>query len=217
MELCKYIDHTLLRADAVPEEIERLCREAVEHRFASVCVNGKYVPLAARLTAGTDVGVACVVGFPLGAMASEAKAFEAAKAVRDGASEIDMVIDIGAAKAHDFAAVESDVRAVVRAADGCAIVKAIIETCLLTDDEKRAACRAAVAGGAAFVKTSTGFSKGGATVEDVRLMREKVGPDVGVKASGGVRTREAAEAMIAAGTTRIGTSSGAKICEQANM
>ncbi len=216
MELCRYIDHTLLRADAVPEEIERLCREAVEHRFASVCVNGKYVPLAARLTTGTDVGVACVVGFPLGAMASEAKAFEAATAVRDGASEIDMVIDIGAAKAGDFAAVEQDVRAVVRAADG-RTVKAIIETCLLTDDEKRAACRAAVAGGAAFVKTSTGFSKGGATAEDVRLMREAVGPDIGVKASGGVRTREAAEAMIAAGATRIGTSSGAKICEQANM
>ena len=211
MELCRYIDHTLLRADAVPEEIERLCREAVEHRFASVCVNGKYVPLAARLTAGTDVGVACVVGFPLGAMASEAKAFEAAKAVRDGAREIDMVIDIGAAKAHDFSAVERDVRAVVRAAEGRA-VKAIIETCLLTDDEKRAACRAAVAGGAAFVKTSTGFSKGGATVEDVRLMRETVGPDIGVKASGGVRTREAAEAMIAAGATRIGTSSGVAIC-----
>ncbi len=216
MELCRYIDHTLLRADAVPEEIERLCREAVEYSFASVCVNGKYVPLAARLTAGTDVGVACVVGFPLGAMASEAKAFEAAKAVRDGASEIDMVIDIGAAKAGDFAAVESDVRAVVRAADGRA-VKAIIETCLLTDDEKRAACRAAVAGGAAFVKTSTGFSKGGATEADVRLMRETVGPDVGVKASGGIRDRETAEAMIAAGATRIGTSSGAKICEQANM
>ena len=216
MELCKYIDHTLLRADAVPEEIERLCREAVEHRFASVCVNGKYVPLAARLTAWTGVTVACVVGFPLGAMASEAKAFEAAQAVRDGAGEIDMVIDIGAAKAGDFAAVESDVRAVVRAVEGHT-VKAIIETCLLSDYEKRAACRAAVAGGAAFVKTSTGFSKGGATVEDVRLMRETVGPDIGVKASGGVRTREAAETMISAGATRIGTSSGAKICEQANM
>ena len=212
MELCKYIDHTLLRADAVPEEIERLCREAVEHRFASVCVNGKYVPLAARLTAGTDVKVACVVGFPLGAMSSEAKAFEAAKAVSDGAHEIDMVIDIGAAKAGDFETVESDVRAVVRAAEGRAIVKAIIETCLLSDDEKRAACRAAVAGGAAFVKTSTGFSKGGATVEDVHLCRETVGPDIGVKASGGVRTREAAEAMISAGATRIGTSSGVAIC-----
>lgn len=213
MELNKYIDHTLLRADATSAEIEKLCREAVEYNFASVCVNGKYVSLAAKCVAGSGVGVAAVVGFPLGAMSSAAKAFEAAQAAADGATEIDMVIDIGAAKAGDFAAVESDVRAVVNSVSGRAIVKAIIETCLLTDDEKRAACRAAVAGGAAFVKTSTGFSTGGATVEDIRLMWETVGEGIGVKASGGIRDRAAAEAMIAAGATRIGASAGIKICE----
>lgn len=213
MELNRYIDHTILKADATLADVQKLCVEAMQHNFASVCVNGKFVAEAVEMLEDSGVKVACVVGFPLGAMLTSAKAYEARCAADDGAEEIDMVIDIGAAKSGDWTTVEVDVRAVVEAVEGRAIVKAIIETCLLTDAEKVEACKAAVAGGAHFVKTSTGFSTGGATVEDIRLMREAVGADIGVKASGGVRDRATAEAMIAAGATRIGTSSGVAICE----
>lgn len=212
--LAAAIDHTLLKATATAAEIRRICAEAAEHRFATVCVNGGWVGEAARLLAGTGVGVAAVVGFPLGAVAPEAKAAEAARAVADGATEIDMVLQIGRLKAGEDEFVRRDIEAVVRAsraADAAALVKVIIETCYLTDEEKVRACRLAVAAGAHFVKTSTGFGPAGATVEDVRLMRANVPAHVGVKAAGGVRTAEDARAMLAAGATRIGTSSGVAI------
>lgn len=208
--LNRYIDHTLLKAEALPAQVEKLCAEALEYHFASVCVNTCYVPLCARLLAGSDVAVCCVVGFPLGAMLTEAKAAETRLAVAAGAQEVDMVINIGMAKAGDWDYVEKDIRAVVEAA-GPAHVKVILECCLLTDDEKEKACACSKAAGAAFVKTSTGFSTGGATVADVALMRRAVGPDMGVKASGGVRTREDALAMIEAGANRLGASAGITI------
>ena len=207
-----YLDHTLLKADATRTDILAVTAEAKEYRTASVCVNTCYTALVAQELKGSGVKTCVVVGFPLGAMSSGAKALEAALAVRDGAEEIDMVMSIGAAKAGDWASVQADISAVVNAAKP-AIVKVIIETCLLTDDEKVKACLAAKAAGAAFVKTSTGFSTGGATPEDIALMRKTVGPEMGVKASGGVRTREQALAMIAAGATRIGCSSTKKIME----
>ncbi len=210
-EMAKYLDDTLLKADATPEQIIAICKEAKEYGCASVCVNSSYVALVAKELAGSDVKTCCVVGFPLGAMTSEAKAFEAKDAIEKGANEVDMVIEVGRAKAGDFDYVKKDIGAVVAAADKKAIVKVIIETCLLTDEEKRQACIAAKEAGADFVKTSTGFSTGGAKVEDIRLMRETVGPDMGVKASGGVRTWDAALAMIEAGASRIGTSSAAGI------
>ncbi len=210
-EMAKYLDDTLLKADATPEQIIAICKEAKEYGCASVCVNTAYVDLVAKELAGSDVKTCCVVGFPLGAMTSEAKAFEAKDAIEKGANEVDMVIEVGRAKAGDFDYVKKDIGAVVAAADKKAIVKVIIETCLLTDEEKRQACIAAKEAGADFVKTSTGFSTGGAKVEDIRLMRETVGPDMGVKASGGVRTWDAALAMIEAGASRIGTSSAAGI------
>lgn len=210
-EMAKYLDDTLLKADATPEQIIAICKEAKEYGCASVCVNTAYVTLVAKELAGSDVKTCCVVGFPLGAMTSEAKAFEAKDAIEKGADEVDMVIEVGCAKAGDFDYVKKDIGAVVAAADKKAIVKVIIETCLLTDEEKRQACIAAKEAGADFVKTSTGFSTGGAKVEDIRLMRETVGPDMGVKASGGVRTWDAALAMIEAGASRIGTSSAAGI------
>ncbi len=210
-EMAKYLDDTLLKADATPEQIMAICKEAKEYGCASVCVNSAYVALVAKELAGSDVKTCCVVGFPLGAMTSEAKAFEAKDAIEKGADEVDMVIEVGRAKAGDFDYVKKDIGAVVAAADKKAIVKVIIETCLLTDEEKRQACIAAKEAGADFVKTSTGFSTGGAKVEDIRLMRETVGPDMGVKASGGVRTWDAALAMIEAGASRIGTSSAAGI------
>ncbi len=210
-EMAKYLDDTLLKADATPEQIIAICKEAKEYGCASVCVNSAYVALVAKELAGSDVKTCCVVGFPLGAMTSEAKAFEAKDAIEKGADEVDMVIEVGRAKAGDFDYVKKDIGAVVAAADKKAIVKVIIETCLLTDEEKRQACIAAKEAGADFVKTSTGFSTGGAKVEDIRLMRETVGPDMGVKASGGVRTWDAALAMIEAGASRIGTSSAAGI------
>jgi deoxyribose-phosphate aldolase len=206
------IDHTLLKPEATPAQIEKLCAEAAEYHFASVCVNPVYIPLAARLLKGTGVKVCCVVGFPLGAIAPEQKAAEAASCAAMGAEELDMVIHVGAAKAGDWALVQRDIEGVVKAAAGHT-VKVIIETCLLTDEEKVKACEAAKAAGAHFVKTSTGFSTGGANVHDVALMRETVGPDVGVKASGGVRTHEDADKMIKAGATRLGTSSGVKLME----
>ncbi len=213
--IAKYIDHTLLKANATEAQIRRLCEEASEYHFASVCVNTCYVPLAAELLKGSGVKTCCVVGFPLGAMSTAAKAFEAADAVKNGAEEVDMVINIGAVKFGDWDYVAKDIEEVVKASHDKALVKVIIETCLLTDDEKVLACRTAKEAGADFVKTSTGFSIGGATVEDIRLMRETVGAEMGVKASGGIKTYEDAIAMIEAGATRIGASSGIAIVEGA--
>lgn len=211
-KLNRYIDHTLLKAEATPGQIEKLCGEALEYHFASVCVNTCYVPLAGRLLRGSDVAVCCVVGFPLGAMLTEAKVAETRLAVGAGAQEIDMVINVGMAKAGDWDSVQQDIRAVVEAA-GEAHVKVILECCLLEDAEKERACACAKAAGAAFVKTSTGFSTGGATLADVALMRKAVGPEMGVKAAGGIRTREDALAMIGAGATRLGASAGIAIVE----
>ena len=211
MKLNKYIDHTLLKADATTEQIKKLCAEARQYDFASVCVNSCHVPLAKAELDGTDVKVCCVVGFPLGACFTEAKACEAAISVERGAEEVDMVINIGAAKDGNWNFVEQDIKAVVEACHPKAILKVIIETCLLTDEEKRLACICAKRAGADFVKTSTGFSLSGATPEDVALMRETVGPDMGVKAAGGVRCTEDADKMISAGATRLGTSSGVKL------
>ena len=204
------IDHTLLKPEATPAQIEKLCAEAAEYHFASVCVNPVYIPLAARLLKGTGVKVCCVVGFPLGAIAPEQKAAEAASCAAMGAEELYMVIHVGAAKAGDWALVQRDIEGVVKAAAGHT-VKVIIETCLLTDEEKVKACEAAKAAGAHFVKTSTGFSTGGATTHDIALMRKTVGPEMGVKASGGIRDYETAMAMIEAGANRIGASAGIAI------
>ena len=209
-ELAKYIDHTLLKPAATAAQIRKLCDEAKTYRFASVCVNPCRIALAAQELAGTDVAPCCVVGFPLGAIPTESKAAETRVAVKNGAREVDMVINIGQAKDGQWDEVEKDIAA-VKEACGDAKLKVIIETCLLTDDEKVQACLAAKRANADFVKTSTGFSKGGATVADVRLMRETVGPDMGVKAAGGVHNRAEAEAMIQAGATRIGASSGIAI------
>lgn len=211
MQLNKYIDHTLLKADATAAQIKKLCAEARQYDFASVCVNSCHVPLAKAELEGTDVKVCCVVGFPLGACFTEAKAYEAALSVERGAEEVDMVINIGAAKEGNWGLVEQDIKAVVDACHPKAILKVIIETCLLTDEEKRQACLCAKRAGADFVKTSTGFSISGATPEDVALMRETVGPDMGVKAAGGVRCTEDADKMISSGATRLGTSSGVKL------
>lgn len=211
MQLNKYIDHTLLKADATPDQVKKICAEAREYGFKSVCVNSCYAKLVSTELADSNVLTCCVVGFPLGAMMTEAKANEALCAANAGAQEIDMVINIGMAKAGAWDFVESDIRAVVEAVRGRAIVKVIIETCLLTDDEKRRACECAVAAGAHFVKTSTGFSTGGATAEDIALMRATVGPDIGVKASGGIRTRNDAVRMIEAGANRIGASASIAI------
>ena len=213
--LAKYIDHTLLKPDATEAQIEQLCAEAREYGFASVCVNSCYASLAARLLAGSDVAVCCVIGFPLGAATTAAKAFEAADAAQNGATEIDMVINVGAAKDGRWDDVEADIAGVAAAIEGKALLKVIIETCLLTDGEKIEACRAAVRAGADFVKTSTGFSKAGATAADVALMRKTVGPEIGVKAAGGIRTCADAMAMIEAGASRIGASAGIAILAEA--
>lgn len=210
-QLAGMIDHTLLKADATPDAVRALCAEARQWRFASVCVNGSYVELAARELAGRGVKVCTVVGFPLGAMSSEAKAAEARDAVGKGADEVDMVLNVGRLKAGDDDYVRDDVAAVREAAAGRTL-KVILETCLLTDAEKERACRICREAGADFVKTSTGFSTGGATAEDVALMRAAVGPGMGVKASGGIRTRADAERMIAAGASRIGASASIAIC-----
>ena len=204
------VDHTLLAPTATPDEIEALCRDARDNRFYSVCVSPTFVARAASLVEGSDVHVCTVVGFPSGAHTSAVKAYETRTVVEDGADEIDMVMNLASAKAHDWAAVESDFRAVVEAAQG-RIVKVILETCVLEDDEIVAACVAARAAGADFVKTSTGFAGGGATTHAVQLMRETVGPDMGVKASGGIRTAADLDAMVAAGATRIGSSAGAAL------
>ncbi|WP_397386459.1 deoxyribose-phosphate aldolase [Paenibacillus terrigena] len=205
------IDHTVLKADTRRQDIITLCEEARTYNFASVCVNPTWVELSAKELEGSDVKVCTVIGFPLGASTPEAKAFEVRDAISKGAGEVDMVINIGALKDQDDVLVERDIRAVVEAAAGKALVKVIIETCLLTEEEKVRACEISVKAGADFVKTSTGFSTGGATIEDVALMRKTVGEHVGVKASGGVRSLEDMNNMVKAGANRIGTSSGVKI------
>ncbi|WP_335873014.1 deoxyribose-phosphate aldolase [Bacillus sp. 2205SS5-2] len=206
------IDHTALKANTTKEEIIILAKEAMEHSFASVCVNPTWVETAAEILKDTPkVKVCTVIGFPLGASTTEVKAFETKNAIENGATEVDMVINIGALKDGNNELVEADIRAVVEAAKGKALTKVIIETSLLTNEEKERACKLAVSAGTDFVKTSTGFSTGGATVEDIVLMRNVVGPELGVKASGGVRSREDALAMIEAGATRIGASSGVSI------
>ncbi len=213
MELAKYIDHTLLKPESTREDILRVCEEAKHYNTASVCVNPFWIGFVAEQLKGTDIKPCCVIGFPLGATLPEVKAFETAAAIRDGAKEVDMVINVGALRSGELDTVYEDIKAVVDAAKGKALVKVIIETCLLTDEQKVLACKLAKQAGADFVKTSTGFSTGGAKVEDIRLMRETVGPEMGVKASGGVRTKADAEAMIEAGATRIGASSSKKIIE----
>lgn len=210
-----YIDHTLLKPDATARDIERLCTEAAEWKFATVCINPTWVALAARLLRGTPVGVCTVVGFPLGANTPDVKQFEARRSMFDGASEIDMVINVGALKSGDVRLVTDDIRGVVSACHAAgAGSKVIIETALLTDEEKITACTLSKAAGADFVKTSTGFGPGGATVADISLMRRVVGDDMGVKASGGVRDLEQTKAMIAAGASRIGASAGVRIVKE---
>ncbi|KAA0957776.1 deoxyribose-phosphate aldolase [Planococcus kocurii] len=211
--IASYIDHTLLKPESTESQVVQLCQEAAEYKFASVCVNPAWVETAAAELAESDVKVCTVIGFPLGASTSETKAFETTDAILKGAGEIDMVVNIGALKSGNTDHVKKDIEAVVNAAKGKAIVKVILETCLLTDEEKVTASRLSKEAGADFVKTSTGFSTAGATVEDVKLMRQTVGPDLGVKASGGVRSLEDVEAMIKAGATRIGASSGVKIMQ----
>ncbi|MFZ5595806.1 MAG: deoxyribose-phosphate aldolase [Bacillota bacterium] len=216
-EMAKMIDHTLLKAVGTPDEVTQLCREALEYGFASVCVNPYYVPLAGKLLKGSEVLVCTVIGFPLGATSTAAKAFEAEEAVRAGAKEVDMVVNIGLLKAGRQEEVLKDIRAVVEAAtavDKDAVVKVIIETCYLTDEEKIMACKLSQEAGAHFVKTSTGFGTGGATVEDIALMRKTVGPQMGIKASGGIKNAVQALAMIEAGATRIGASAGIGIVSE---
>ncbi len=214
MSINQMIDHTNLKPDTTEESIRQLIKEAKEYHFASVCVNPTWVSLAAKELKGTDVKVCTVIGFPLGANTQETKAFETKDAIAKGAQEVDMVINISKLKDGDYDYVKSDIAGVVEAAKGKALVKVIIETCLLTNEEKERACRLAAEAGADFVKTSTGFSTAGATVEDIALMYKTVGNTMGVKASGGVRTKEDAEAMIEAGANRLGASSGIAIVSE---
>ncbi len=215
-DIAGYIDHTLLKPDATPAEIEKLCQEARQYHFAAVCVNPPFVRQCAELLRGSGVQVATVVGFPLGAHTTSTKVFETEQALVDGATEIDMVINVGALKAREDDLVRDDIRAVVQAAHRAgALVKVIIEAALLTDEEKVRASRLSKEAGADFVKTSTGFGPGGATAHDVALMRQTVGPDMGIKAAGGVKNLEQAQAMIAAGATRIGASAGVRIVQEA--
>ena len=207
MNIAKMIDHTMLKADATTETIKKYCSEAKEYGFASVCVNTCHVPLVAEELKGSDVKVCCVVGFPLGAMSTAAKAFEAKTAVQEGADEVDMVINVGGMKDGNYEMVKSDIKAVVDASEG-RTVKVIIETCLLTKDEIVKACELSVEAGASFVKTSTGFSTGGALASDVALMKKTVGDRAKVKASGGIRTYEQAMELINAGADRIGAGNG---------
>jgi deoxyribose-phosphate aldolase len=209
-EMAKWIDHTLLKPDATQEQVEKICAEAKEYSFASVCINPTWVSLCYKLLRGTDVKVCTVIGFPLGSTLPEVKASETRQVISNGAQEVDMVINIGALKSGDLALVEHDIRSVVRSA-GRKVVKVILETCLLTDEEKVSASAIAQKAGADFVKTSTGFSTGGATVADVALMRKVVGSGMGVKASGGVRSYEEACKMVEAGATRIGASASVAI------
>ncbi len=210
----KLFDHTILKADATRKDVKRVCDEAMAYSFCSVCVNSYYVPYVANLLHGSDVKICSVVGFPLGAMSTRAKALEARIAVMDGADEIDMVINIGALKDRDYSVVLEDIKAVKEACEDKTL-KVIIETCLLNDVEKVKACELAKEAGADFVKTSTGFSTGGAKVEDVKLMRATVGPDMGVKASGGIHDNEFAKELVDAGANRLGTSATIQIVESA--
>ncbi|MBC8016785.1 MAG: deoxyribose-phosphate aldolase [Sporomusaceae bacterium] len=207
MDLAKYIDHTILKPEATSQDVERLCSEAAAHKFAAVCVNPCYVELAAHLLAETDVKVATVIGFPLGGNLPVVKAFEAEQAALQGADEIDMVINIGAAKQGNWEMVLDDIRQVVAGAKG-RIVKVIVETALLTEDEKKRVCNLVLISGAHYIKTSTGFSSGGAALADIELFKGIVGDKIGIKASGGIRTRQEAVAMITAGASRLGTSAG---------
>lgn len=211
MELNRMIDHTILKPEATEAAVQKIIDEAKEYNFFSVCINPCWVAFASEQLADTDVAVCTVIGFPLGANTPEVKAYEAADAIKNGANEVDMVINIGALKSQQYDHVRQDIQGVVDAAKGKALVKVIIETALLTDEEKVKACELAKEAGADFVKTSTGFSTGGAKVADIRLMRETVGSDMGVKASGGVHNAEEALAMIEAGATRIGASTGVAI------
>ncbi len=208
------IDHTLLKPDATRSMIKKLCNEAIENNFGAICVNPYHVKYCKDLLKDSEVKVATVVGFPLGANTKDVKAFETKDAIKNGADEIDMVINIGALKDGDFDTVKDDILAVVEATNGKALVKVIIETCLLNEEEKKMACKLAMEAGADFVKTSTGFSTDGAKVEDIRLMKLVVGDKLGIKASGGVRDLQAAREMIEAGATRLGTSSGVKIVKE---
>lgn len=211
MDYAALIDHTILAPQATKENVKQLCKEAMEYGFHSVCVNSSFVYYCAQLLKDSDVRVCTVIGFPLGAMSTAGKVAEAEQAMADGAEELDMVIHVGMVKSGDWEYVKQDISSVTEAAKGRAIVKVILETCLLTEEEKIEACRACRECGADFVKTSTGFSKGGATAEDVALMRRTVGPEMGVKASGGIRSLDDAKAMVEAGATRLGTSSGVAI------
>ena len=207
------IDHTILKPEATEKEVEKLCKEALEYNFASVCINPSMVEKAAEMLKGSDVKVCTVIGFPLGATTTEVKAFETEDVIKKGATEVDMVINVGKLKEGNLGYVKKDIEAVVNAAKGKALTKVIIETCLLTDEEKVTACKLSKEAGADFVKTSTGFSTGGATAKDIKLMRETVGEELGVKASGGVRSLEDAELMIENGASRIGASASIAICE----
>lgn len=208
------IDHTILKAEATKESVKSICQEAMEYKFAAVCVNPFYVKYCKELLKSSNVKVATVIGFPLGANTSDVKAFETKNAIDNGADEVDMVINIGALKSKDYSTVKEDIQAVVEAARDKAMVKVIIETSLLNREEKIKACELAMEAGADFVKTSTGFSTGGASVEDVKLMKEVVGDKLGIKASGGIRDLETANKMIAAGANRLGASSGVKIAKE---
>jgi len=210
-ELAAIIDHTILKPETKKDDVMKVCEEAKKYNFASVCINPTWVRLVANELKNSTVKVCTVIGFPLGASTSDVKAYETKKAIEEGANEIDMVINIGAIKSGDWNYVENDIKAVVKEAKGKAIVKVILETCLLTNEEKIKACEICVKAGADFVKTSTGFSTAGATVEDIQLMRKAVGEKLGVKASGGVRDRKTALDMVNAGASRIGTSSSVKI------
>ena len=212
-QIAKMIDHTILKAEATESEIIKLCKEAIHYDFASVCVNPSMVPVAAKELKGTHVKVCTVIGFPLGATTTEVKVFETKDVIEKGATEVDMVINVGKLKERNLEYVKNDIKAVVEAAKGKALTKVIIETCLLTEEEKIIACKLSKEAGSDFVKTSTGFSTGGATVEDIKLMRETVGPEMGVKAAGGVRSKKDALAMIENGATRIGASASISICE----
>lgn len=214
MKITGMIDHTILKANATEEEVKVLCEEAINYQFATVCINPCYIPQAVHLLQGTEVGITTVIGFPLGNMTFMAKAYEAKEAVELGATEVDMVINIGAMKDEKYQYILHEIEGVVQAAKEVSeetVVKVILETCLLTKDEIVKACELAVQAGADFVKTSTGFSTGGATIEDVALMRQTVGPDIGVKASGGIRNYQDAKAMVDAGATRIGASASVAI------
>ncbi len=214
MNIASKIDHTLLDPKATREEIIRICEEALEYKFKAVCINPYYVELAAEILSDSDVEVATVIGFPLGANTKETKAFETSEAIRAGAKEVDMVINIGALKNKEYERVEEDIRAVVEAAADKALVKVIIETSLLTEEEKIKACELSMSAGADYVKTSTGFSTGGASIEDVKTMKSVVGDKLGIKASGGIRDRKTALQMIDAGATRLGASAGIKIISE---